>query len=88
MSSKSSRPGESKAPPGAKGRINLIPFVSAGERVRRTLSNVVQPWFARLRANTDETKTLAALCDTLLAKLISSELQVKDAEHALTDTLV
>ena len=33
-------------------------------------------------------RTLAALRDTLLPKLISGELRVKDAERALTDTPV
>ena len=35
-----------------------------------------------------ESRTLAALRDTLLPKLISGELRVKDAELALIDTPV
>ena len=39
-------------------------------------------------SNRRESRTLAALRDTLLPKLISGELRVKDAERALTDTPV
>jgi type I restriction enzyme S subunit len=37
--------------------------------------------FARVDAITRESRTLAALRDTLLPKLISGELRVKDAER-------
>lgn len=67
----------------SQGRMNLMPFVFPGERICRAFSDVVQPWFARLRANADETKTLAALRDTLLPKLISGELRVNDAERVI-----
>lgn len=42
----------------------------------------------RIEINERESLTLAALRDTLLPKLISGELRVKDAERALTDMLV
>lgn len=42
---------------------------------------LVRPMFARARAAADESRTLAALRDTLLPKLISGELRVKDAER-------
>jgi type I restriction enzyme S subunit len=41
----------------------------------------VQPLFARSRSAASENRTLAALRDTLLPKLISGELRVKDAER-------
>jgi type I restriction enzyme S subunit len=39
------------------------------------------PLFARARTATEESRTLAALRDTLLPKLISGELRIKDAER-------
>jgi len=39
--------------------------------------------FAKLHAANEESRTLAALRDTLLPKLISGELRVKDAEKFL-----
>jgi len=48
--------------------------------VCRVFADIVRPWFSRIRAASDENKTLAALRDALLPKLISGELRVKDAE--------
>lgn len=42
-----------------------------------------QSLFARLRINTEESRTLASLRDTLLPKLLSGELRVADAERAV-----
>jgi type I restriction enzyme, S subunit len=63
----------------SQGRMNAMPFVIAGEDLCRAFGRTVQPLFARLRAGADQTKTLVALRDALLPKLISSELRVKDA---------
>jgi type I restriction enzyme S subunit len=41
----------------------------------------VKPLFVRARAATEEGRTLAALRDTLLPKLLSDEIRVKDAER-------
>jgi type I restriction enzyme S subunit len=46
----------------------------------------VGPMLERIRAALLGSRTLAALRDTLLPKLISGELRVKDAERVLTDT--
>ena len=53
------------------------PPAPVGERFGR----VVGPLFARASAASRESRTLAALRDTLLPKLISGELRVKDAER-------
>jgi type I restriction enzyme S subunit len=45
--------------------------------------SMVQPLFKRIRQNGFESRTLAALRDTLLPKLISGEIRVKDAERFL-----
>jgi type I restriction enzyme S subunit len=48
----------------------------------------VGPMLERIRAALLGSRTLAALRDTLLPKLISGEMRVKDAERALMDTPV
>ena len=47
--------------------------------VARSFQNTVQPALERIVANIHESRTIAALCDALLPKLISGELRVKDA---------
>lgn len=46
----------------------------------------VRPWFARISANHRYSRTLTALRDTLLPKLISGEIRVPEAERTI-DTL-
>ena len=48
---------------------------------RKLFGRIVEPLFARATKSTEESRTLAALRDTLLPKLISGELRVKDAER-------
>lgn len=67
----------------SQGRMNTMPFVFAGAGVCRAFGHIVQPWFAKLRSNVDETQTLGAIRDTLLPRLISGELRVRDAENAV-----
>ena len=64
----------------SQGRMNSMPFIFAGEKVCKSFSEVVAALFARLRVNADENKTLAAIRDLLLPKLMSGEVRVKDGE--------
>jgi type I restriction enzyme S subunit len=43
----------------------------------------LRPLYARLVANERESRTLAALRNTLLPKLLSGEIRVKEAERIL-----
>jgi type I restriction enzyme S subunit len=43
----------------------------------------VQPLFQRIHEAGSESRTLAALRDVLLPKLISGELRIKDARHCV-----
>lgn len=52
-------------------------------RVRSAFSSLAAPLMNRLQQNQGEARTLAALRDTLLPRLISGELRVGDAEKAL-----
>ncbi|MDZ7266887.1 MAG: restriction endonuclease subunit S [candidate division KSB1 bacterium] len=51
--------------------------------VAKAFTNVVRPSVDRIIASIHESRTLAALRDALLPKLISGELRVKDAERFL-----
>lgn len=64
----------------SQGRMNVMPFVYGGDAVCRAFGRTVKPWFERLRAAADEVRTLSELRNALLPKLISRELQLKDAE--------
>jgi len=59
----------------------LIPVSSVHDGFQRT----VRPLFLRLRALQRESRTLAALRDALLPKLIRGEVRVKDAEKFLKE---
>jgi type I restriction enzyme, S subunit len=67
----------------SQGRMNMIPFLFAGENVCRAFRELSDPLFAKLRSCAEETRILTALRDTLLPKLISGELRVKAAERFL-----
>ena len=62
----------------SQGRMNTMPFVFAGDDVCRAFATAVDPWFAKLRSVTDANKILGALRDTLLPKLMSGEIRIKD----------
>ena len=65
----------------SQGRMNTMPFVFAGESICQGFRQLVDPWFAKLRICAEESRTLAALRDSLLPKLISGEMRVGDAER-------
>jgi type I restriction enzyme S subunit len=67
----------------SQGRMNTMPFLFAGDGICRTFSATVAPLFARLRTCSDECAVLEALRDTLLPKLISGQLRVKDIEQSI-----
>lgn len=71
----------------SQGRMNAMPFVFPGEALCRAFEHAVSPFFARLRLNSDESRNLAALRDTLLPKLISGELRVPDAERLVSEVV-
>lgn len=67
----------------SQGRMNAMPFIYGGENICRGFSSLLNPLFARFRANADECQTLAATRDLLLPRLMSGELRVKDAERVV-----
>ena len=55
------------------------PLVVPSDAVLEEFEKVVGPWLAQAAHNVRESRTLAALRDTLLPKLLSGELRVKEA---------
>ncbi|OGW49179.1 MAG: hypothetical protein A2V62_09935 [Nitrospirae bacterium RBG_19FT_COMBO_58_9] len=72
----------------SQGRMNTMPFVFAGTGVCLAFAKMVQPLFAKLRANADMNTTLAALRDALLPKLISGELRIDAAERFIKESTI
>jgi type I restriction enzyme S subunit len=65
-----------------------LPVCSSPFQVQQAFSRLLNPLWVRQEKAQHESAVLAALRDTLLPKLISGELRVKDAERVLTDTPV
>jgi type I restriction enzyme S subunit len=59
--------------------------VAAPKPIADLFGRLIKPLFAHASAATKEGRTLAALRNTLLPKLISGELRVKDAEHQVEE---
>ena len=57
-----------------------IDVVHPSVSLTQAFDNLVAPEMQRILANLHESRTLAAIRDTLLPKLLSGEIQVKDAE--------
>jgi len=64
-----------------KSDIDRFSVVAPQAPVLAVFNQHCQPWYDQIVAAKRESRTLAALCDTLLPKLISGELRVKDAER-------
>lgn len=60
-------------------------FALPPEPLAKSFDALVQPIIERIVASIHESRTLAALRDALLPKLISGEIRVKDAERFLQE---
>ncbi|AUL99157.1 hypothetical protein B4966_02420 [Rhodocyclaceae bacterium] len=65
--------------------VKAIPVLVPSEKAHEAFLRTVWPLFLKLRELQRESRTLAQLRDTLLPKLISGELRVKDAEAFLKE---
>ena len=59
-----------------QGNMNRIEFILPPPEISKAFAKAIEPLFAQIRANTDQSRTLATLRDTLLPKLLSGELCV------------
>ncbi|MEE4111614.1 MAG: hypothetical protein V2I40_02285, partial [Desulfobacteraceae bacterium] len=71
----------------SKSNFRPIPVVSPSTGVMNAFEQLVRPYYERIVYATRESHTLTILRDTLLPKLISGELRIKDAESFLERTL-
>ena len=65
----------------SKSNFRPIPVVSPSTGVMNAFEQLVRPYYERIVYSTRESHTLTILRDTLLPKLISGELRIKDAER-------
>jgi len=72
--------GRQRVPADSLSHLNLV---VAPMPVAKLFGSLVQPLFARASAAARESRTLAALRDALLPKLISGELRLEDPERIL-----
>ncbi len=85
---------------GIKGRANGSTFMEISKKAFRPIpalvptaeildafANVADPLFERLIENERQAQTLTQLRDTLLPRLISGQLRLPDAEHAVEEAL-
>ena len=66
-----------------QGNMNRIPFMLPPPEIGHAFAKTIEPLFAQIRANTDQSRTLATLRETLLPKLLSGELCVAGLESKL-----
>ncbi len=69
----------------SKRNFRPISALVPSQEVMTAFDTIVEPVYAKIRLNLEESCTLAAIRDTLLLKLISGELRVPDAERFLTE---
>jgi type I restriction enzyme S subunit len=60
-----------------------VNFISPPKAVLEAFERIADPSMQRIKNNLSESRTLAAIRDTLLPKFISGELRIKDAEQFL-----
>ena len=61
--------------------LKSVPFPPADSRIAAFFRRATEPLFARLRINTEQSQSLTVLRDTLLPKLISGDLRLREAER-------
>ncbi|MDE0314511.1 MAG: restriction endonuclease subunit S [Candidatus Poribacteria bacterium] len=69
----------------SKDGIPSYQFAFPPEKIRCLFDSIAEPIFAKIESNENESRTLAQTRDTLLPKLLSGEVQVKQIEEQLSD---
>lgn len=70
-----------------KGDFSRIKVISSSNLLIVSFDKIVGPLFDKILSNDEESKTLAELRDTLLPKLMSGEIRVKDAKREVETTI-
>jgi type I restriction enzyme S subunit len=76
-----SRANGSTFPEISKANFRRLPVLAPDKPILKIFRRLVEPIHARIVGNERESRTLAILRDTLLPKLLSGELRIKDAER-------
>ena len=63
--------------------LSDFPLVAPSEAVAKNFGKLIGPLFTQASANTRESRPLAALRDTLLAKLMSGDIRLREAEKVV-----
>jgi type I restriction enzyme S subunit len=66
-----------------QANMKQIPIVVPTQQILSAFSKTIQPFFDKRRSNIEENQTLAELRDTLLPKLMSGEIRIKDAKREM-----
>ena len=67
----------------SKDGVPSYQFALPPEKIRCLFDLIVEPLFAKIESNENETRTLAQTRDTLLPKLLSGEIRVSDPDKIL-----
>jgi type I restriction enzyme S subunit len=67
--------------------LNKIELIIPDQQTINRFDTIVSGWFNQMDANKQENQTLTTLRDTLLPKLISGAIRVKDAERTVAHAL-
>lgn len=67
-------------------QVRSLTTLVPASQVVRAFDAIVDPWIARLLASCNQSRTLAAVRDALLPKLISGELRAKTGPHIALET--
>jgi type I restriction enzyme, S subunit len=70
-----------------RSTFDAITFECPSDKVLITFESVAKPIFAKIKANVDESRTLAQTRDLLLPKLMSGEIRIRDAETFVENAL-
>ena len=71
----------------SKANFRPIPIIIPQENILKHYTHMVAPWYRRIVKNIEENISLTQLRDTLLPKLISGELRIKDAEKFVAEAI-
>lgn len=70
-----------------QGNLCRIPFLLAPKQVNESFASLIDPIYARIRMGAKESRTLTSLRDTLLPKLLSGEIRVRQAEKMVEEAV-
>jgi type I restriction enzyme S subunit len=57
--------------------MNRIPFILPPPEIGNVFAKAIEPLFAQIRANTNQSRTLARIRDALLPQLLSGKLSLR-----------